>query len=65
MADDKELRIVQIKAIQEGEKRKHSKMMENLRHKHVMEELKFMAENNITSFSARMPPFKRKKNRDW
>jgi len=64
MGDSTEYRITQIKAIQESEKRKHSKMMEELRHKHVMEELKFMADNMIVSYTARLPSLPRKQRKN-
>lgn len=46
-----ELRIVQMKLVEEDEKRKHSMKMEDLRHNNVMKELEFMAKHNINSFS--------------
>ena len=51
MGDAIERRITQIKMVNEEAKRKHFEKMENLRHRNVMEALKFMAKHKITSFN--------------
>ena len=48
---DIEKRIVQMKLVEEEEKRKHQIKMEKLRHQFIMEELKFMADNKINVFN--------------
>jgi len=51
MVDDKEVRITQMKMTAELHKQEHEIEKEKLRHKQVMEALRFMAEHNITSFN--------------
>ena len=51
MADEKEVRITQMKMVMENRKMEQQIKLEKLRHKNVMEALKFMKENNITSFN--------------
>ena len=51
MGDDKEVRITQMKMVMENRKMEQQIELEKLRHKNVMEALRFMKENNITSYN--------------
>ena len=51
MGDEKEVRITQMKMTMESHKMEQQIKLEKLRHKNVMEALRFMKENNITSYN--------------
>ncbi len=51
MGDDKEVRITQMKMVMLSRKSEQQRELEKLRHKNVMEGLKFMADNKITSYN--------------
>ncbi len=51
MGDDKEVRITQMKMVMENHKMEQQIELEKLRHKNVLEALRFMKENNITSYN--------------
>jgi len=47
---DPQVRVQQIKGIEEEERRKHFIYMAELKHKHIMEEIKALKESNINHF---------------
>ena len=51
MGDDKEVRITQMKMVMLSRKSEQQRELEKLRHKNVMEGLKFMADNKINSYN--------------